>query len=310
MKPELKKFFIFLLKGIAIILILDFIIGSGLSFLHSKMKGGERARAYYAINKSKADVYVFGSSRALYHYHTLILQDSLHLSVYNAGRSAQTMLYHLPVFKMILKRNKPKLVILDINENELVKEDRKYDLVNSLLPYYRQDEAIRQSVDFVKPGYRYFRWSNILPFNSSIFAILLRAVRPDKSETDINGYIAVHGHRIKGVSLFDNCNDKYEFDPYIISALEEFVKLCKDNNIKLQVVTSPRFVRAKCRKFDLEKVESELKRMNANYINMAANPKYLDKKEFMYDRAHLNYEGSIAFTKEIASYLKRAYKFD
>src|SRR5262249_55914586 len=103
--------------------------------------------------------------------------------------------------------------------------------------------------------------------------------------------------------------DTYEFDPYIISALNEFVDLCAKNDIKLLVVMSPRFARSKCKRMDLERVELELKRLKVDYLNMVADEKYLDNKEFMYDRAHLNYEGSVEFTKDVAKYLKREYKF-
>src|SRR5687768_4428964 len=98
---ELRKTGLLIAKGLLILLALDFLFGLALDHFHSRMRGGERARAYYALNESTAEVYVFGSSRALYHYNPLILQDSLNMTVYNAGRSAQTILYHLPVLKMI-----------------------------------------------------------------------------------------------------------------------------------------------------------------------------------------------------------------
>jgi hypothetical protein len=304
MNLELKKFLKFIAIAVLLVWIVDFLAGSGLSYLHGRMNGGERARAYYAVNKSKADVYIFGSSRALYHYNPQILQDSLGMSVYNAGRSAQTVLYHLPVLKMIIKRLKPKLVILDINENEFVKDQTKYDLVNSLLPYYTREESVRKMIDLVKPGYRYFAWSKILPYNSSALSILTRNIKPDKGVKDINGYIYVKGHKISSTATIDNCNDKDEFDPVIINAFNEFVRVCKDNNIELRVFVSPRFANFRCERTDLKEVDRQLKLQGVAYTSFVNSPEYVSNENYMYDVAHLNYEGSIAYSREIAHLLK------
>lgn len=308
MRSEAIKFGLFIAKTAVAVFLLDFAIGKTLEVLHGRIKDGERGRAHYAINESAADVYVLGSSRALYHYNPLVLQDSLGLSVYNAGRSAQTMLYHLPVFKMILKRNVPKIVILDINENEFVKEARKYDLVNSLLPYYRSDESVRQMVDLVKPGYRYFSWSRTLPFNSSVFAILYRSVSSSGERRDINGYISMKGHKTLTRENLHNCGPEFEYDPKIIEALHEFVALCHEKNIKLLVVTSPRFLVAECQRTDLLRVQEELKRLKVSYIDYSDDAKYVENLNYMYDESHLNDVGSEEFTREIAGYVKKWMK--
>ncbi len=305
MNPELKKFLKFALIALLLVWGVDFLAGSGLDYLHSRMKGGERARAYYAINKSKADVYIFGSSRALYHYNPQILKDSLGMSVYNAGRSAQTVLYHLPVLKMIIKRQTPKLVILDINENEFVKDQTKYDLVNSLLPYYTKEESVRKMIDLVKPGYRYFSWSKVLPYNSSVLSILTRNLKPETGVKDINGYIYVKGHRMTSTAIIDNCNNVEEFDPAIIEAFREFVQTCKENNIQLRIFISPRFANFRCERTDLKEVDEQLKLQGLTYTSFVNNPKYISNESYMYDVAHLNYEGSVAYSAEVAHLLKQ-----
>jgi hypothetical protein len=299
---ELRNFFFFIASGIALVVVIDMGLGACLEFLHGRMKGGERARAHYAINKSAADVYIFGSSRALHHYDPSILQDSLRLSVYNAGRPAQTMLYHLPVFKMILKRKKPKLIILDVNENEFVQEARKYDLLNSLLPYYQADETVREVINRVKPGYQYFAWSRTLPFNSSLFSILFRSIT-SKGEKDSNGYVFMKGRKIHQLVKLHNCDSHNEFDPVIIRAFEEFVALCRKNNIQLIAVTSPRFLVADCPRIDLEKVKEVMKHLHVDYVDFSNNKKYVENLQFMYDESHLNHEGSIEFTRDVAGYI-------
>jgi hypothetical protein len=303
MKKDVKRFLFFIVKAFVVVLAVDFLLGAGLEVLHGHMKGGERARAHYAIRQSQSDAYIFGSSRALYHYNPQILEDSLHLTFYNAGRPAQTVLYHLPVLKMILKRHKPKMVILDINENEFVKEARKYDLLNSLLPYYRDDESVREMVDLVKPGYRYFSWSHTLPYNSSLFAITYRFLTAAGERKDVNGYIGMKGHKTMKMDTLHNCHAQYEFDPVIIDALHRFVGLCEKENIRLLVIISPRFLKTDCPREDLRRVCEELKQLQVDYLDFSGDSKYVDHLEYMYDEPHLNYEGSVEFTKGIASYV-------
>ena len=155
MNREYKRFLIFLAKAVVIVLCIDFVLGIGLKYAYDHMKSGERARANFVVHESKADVVIFGSSRALYHYHSNLIGDSLGKVVYNAGRPAQSILYHNAMLKMMLKRHHPQMVILDINENEFVYEKRKYDIMSSLLPYYNQDADVHALINSVKPVRRF-----------------------------------------------------------------------------------------------------------------------------------------------------------
>jgi hypothetical protein len=304
MNRDLKRLLIFLVLGAALVLIIDFGLGAFLGMMYARMKGGERARAHYAIAQSQAGVYIFGSSRAAFHYDPRVLEDSLKLPVYNAGRPAQTVLYHLPVLKMILARTKPKIVILDINENEFVKEARKYDLLNSLLPYYRVDEGVRQAIDIVKPGYRYFSWSRSLPYNSSLFAIFYRSLVSPGGREDIAGYTPMKGSKDTVPDTLQNCQDHPEYDPVIIAAFRDFVALCRQSDIRLVVVTSPRFVMPLCPVPELLRVQEEIKNTGVEYLDFHKNEKYVKNLDYMYDDAHLNELGAVEFSRDIAGYLK------
>jgi len=304
MNRDLKRLLIFLLLGGALVLTIDFGLGAFLGVMYGKMKGGERARAHYAIRQSHAKVYVFGSSRAAFHYDPRVLEDSLKLPAYNAGRPAQTVLYHLPVLRMILARNKPEVVILDINENEFVKEVRKYDLLNSLLPYYHADERVRETIDIVKPGYRYFSWSHSLPYNSSLFAIFYRSLISPGDREEIAGYTPMKGHKDTVPDTLQNCHDRPVYDPLIIGAFHNFVALCRENSIRLVVVTSPRFVVPMCPGPDLLRVQEEIKKAGVEYLDFTKKDKYVKNLDYMFDDAHLNELGATEFSRDIAGYLK------
>jgi hypothetical protein len=303
MAKDYIKLFVFLLKAAVFIAVIDYSLGALFESLHKRMKGGERARAYYAIEESKADIYVFGSSRALYHYDPKILQDSLGVSVYNAGRSAQTVLYHLPVLKMILERHTPRLVILDLNENEFVLSQEKYDILSGLMPYYNSHPGAKEMIDHVKPHYKYFSWSRILPYNSSVVSLLARAVRPEGKARDFNGYISVNGNLREDIELVTNCPDNLLLDTLIVNTTRELINICRSHNISLLAVTSPQFAKYSCQRKDHKAIEDLLAENNVTYLNWSNREKYIGNREFMYDRTHLNRQGSSHFTSEIASFI-------
>lgn len=305
MSQSLRDLFKFLaITGLAIFL-LDYGIGGLLGYAYDRMIVGERARANYAIKLSEADVYIFGASRAVYHYVPRIIEDSTGLTVYNAGRPAQTMLYHYALLKMILKRHVPKIVILDINQHEFIGGEGRYDLIYSLLPYYNADETVRELIDLINPGFRYFSWSHILPYNSSIFAILYRGLISKGGRADNQGYVGLVGHRLTELEHLHNCGKEVKNDTLIVNTFRRFVKLCQANNVKLFAVTSPYFSVPDCPRTDYAFVKEELLNEGITHLDLVDDPKYLRNLNYMYDVGHLNRLGAEEFSREFASWLNK-----
>ncbi len=304
MSMEIKRLARFLLLSLVTVVVIDFLVGTGLSYLYGQMQGGERARANEAITQSIADVYVMGSSRALHHYIPSIISDSLGCSVYNAGRPAQTMLYQRTLLELILRRHTPKLIVLDINEDEFVYEERKHDLLNVFLPYYRDEPAVRHEIDRINPGYKWLRWSFILPYNSSVFAVLYRSIwgRPDSGYD--RGFVPKIGKKAQTKGLYNACERKFIIDTVMVSAFREFVSLCKSRDIQLVVFVSPRFEVRTCEREDLKFVKNKLELMSIPLFDLSEEHRYIDNLAFMYDIPHLNLEGASAFSMEVGSRLK------
>ncbi|HEY5750354.1 MAG TPA: hypothetical protein VIU12_30020 [Chryseolinea sp.] len=300
MNKEIQKLLFFFAKAILIVIVLDFALGKGLEIFYNRMSVGEKARANYFIRKDLSDVIVFGSSRALYHYHAGVLADSLQTTVYNAGRSNQTILYHLALLKTILKRHTPKMVILDVNEEELVKSQKKYELLSALLPYCHYDEDIRALYRKANPGYGFWSWSRSLPYNSSVFATLYRGITRGK-DNDIHGFLNHDGVFKDSLKTTDNCAANYPLDPMLEQSFSEFVALCKARNITLFVSVSPRFVQYKCRRPEYEALQNLAKQ---DGVAIHDYEDLYDDGSYFSDPSHLNSKGALAFSKSIAPILK------
>lgn len=307
MNKDLRRLIVFCCISFISVGLLDLSLGKLFGFMYNRINTGERGRAHFAVRKSQAALIVFGSSRALHHYDTRILSDSLHCVVYNAGRPAQTVMYHLAILKMILQRHTPEAVILDMNENEFVYEERKYDLLTTLLPYYRSDPPVREIIDKVKPGYKYFKWSSTLFYNSSVLAILYLGIRAHGDRVDINGFIPKRGKKSNTPELLNNC-DRIVSDMYIRNAFQEFVEVCRKNKIKLFVVVSPRFATYLCPRKDFDLLKAEVTSANIPFLDYSTDPRFTDNLDLMYDGPHLNEAGAQLFSAEIAGTIGKMLK--
>ena len=84
MKKYIAKIFIFFV----IMVSLDVVVGVLSDYLVTNAKSGATQKSEYICEKTKEDILIFGSSRAVHHYNPLIIQDSLNMTCYNCGYDA------------------------------------------------------------------------------------------------------------------------------------------------------------------------------------------------------------------------------
>ena len=169
-----NQYLAFALKVVRLLVIvlgLDFLVGTTLKYFYFNQKYGRQYRAYYTIEKTNADILIFGSSRAFNHYRPDVFESRLKQTCYNSGSPGQFLLYDYATLKAILKRYTPKLIILDLMPESLAVEDlssNTYDRLSFLLPYYKQHREMRPVLDLKSPNEKLKLFSSIYPFNSSL----------------------------------------------------------------------------------------------------------------------------------------------
>ncbi|MCS6991193.1 MAG: hypothetical protein NZL95_04955 [Chitinophagales bacterium] len=126
-----------------VVIVFDQLGGLVLRFLYFQQKSGPNAETTYLFTAMKADGLILGSSRGRRNYNSLTLADTLGFKVYNGGHDGQTVFYELAVVRSVLKRYTPKLVIIDLNPEELYYRELHYDRLNVLAPYYRDFPEVR-----------------------------------------------------------------------------------------------------------------------------------------------------------------------
>jgi hypothetical protein len=306
MMSDKKLIFIKLLILLALLFVLDRGIGALLEHFFFTKKSGFDARANYVINKTNADVLIFGSSKAAEHYNSRLLQDSLHLSVYNAGRDLSYIYYHYAILEAALKRYTPKLVILDTrpNEFEVFPGHEDLDRLNVLLPYYDTHPELRDIILMRSTLERYKLLSKMYPYNSLILQELIELLPLERYKKDDSelGYIGKTGqwNKPKPPYVVDDA-----IDTAAAAFYKKFVELCKAKHVKLMVTFSPLY-----QNIDAERNKNVacIQRIcKANNIPVFS---YLHDAEFsnvdyFFNDLHLNRKGSTIFSNRIVPQIRQ-----
>ena len=136
-------------------IVIDCVIGTMFSTLLAKAKGGNNARNNYINDYTTQDILIFGSSRAIHHYHPTIISDSTDMTCYNCGQDGNGVILNYGRLLMIGKRYKPKMIIYDVqNTFDLTAGEDNHKYLAWLKAYYDHEgvDNIFDSVDSTKPG--------------------------------------------------------------------------------------------------------------------------------------------------------------
>lgn len=297
---------------LAILILLDFSIGSILKYFYNKQTSGLLYRATYSIDSTKADILIFGASRANHHYVPDIFENRLHLSCYNTGRDGETIFYNYAILKCALKRYSPKIAILDFSRDEFVKTPDNYDRLSALLPYYEDHPEIRSIVQLKSPYEKYKLLSKIYPYNSLIFSIGIGTTKLNTSREyikDENGYVPLP-EIWKRPLQEDTTLRENELDSNTIKAFESFISECTQSNIKAYIVISPVFIKYTKADKSVQIAQKIAKQYKIPLYDFTYDSQFLNSEGLYADANHLNEKGAVLFTNKVIDKILQTEKQD
>ncbi|MEI6752107.1 MAG: hypothetical protein WCK78_02970 [Paludibacter sp.] len=284
---------------------MDFAIGNLLSYFYFKQESGLQYRTTYSIEKTTADVLIFGSSRANHHYKPEVFEKELNLNYYNVGRDGSSILYHYAVLNAILKRYIPKMIILDLNDSEFRQSQETYERLSSLLPYYRKHPEIRSIIELRSKYEKYKLYSSIYPYNSVLSTIIIGNTKRNKERKGDNlGYIPLNMTWTEEIKINNN-EEKYPIDSLKVKMFLGFVTKCKSANIRLYVVFSPFYVKYIREDYSVKLAKEITKKYNIIFFDYSNDSTFITKKSFFADFGHLNDQGAKFFSKKIIEQIKK-----
>ena len=294
-----KYFFSKLLVLFVFVFVSDFLIGNLLSYYYFKQKRGADYLTTYVIDSTKADLLIFGSSRANHHYQTDIFEKRLNLSCFNAGRDGSFMFYHYAVLEAVLKRYSPKIIILDFNDGEFSKNEDSYDRISSLLPYYKGHSEMRSIIELKSPYEKLKLLSKIYPYNSSLLIIAGgNAIFSEKKREDINGYLPLTKVWTDSIQN-ENTPVTYEIDSTKFKVYQSFIQDCINAKITLYIVCSPYFMKSTHQDYSIHLAKEIAKKYKVKLFDYSQDSAFLNSPKLFADPRHLNKEGANLFSNSL-----------
>ena len=284
---------------IVIIAIFDIAVGavSKKLILNVPDVGVNQTNAVQAMFKRDADVLILGPSSANHHYNCKIIEDSLHLSAYNAGRDGQNIVYAAMVLTANVERQAPKVVILDMSSVMLDGDWNSH--LSDMYCYYgishKVDSIIKDVSswqDKLKLHLNLYRYNNTLPWIVNGYLA--------KTQADLNGYRPMPVQN--GEMKYSVSNDHFVADGMDMRYLKLIVDICRKNQIDLKICSSPSL------KVSKGNFHVGMKRFceqhHLTYWNWNGDTAYIHHPELFYDISHLNTVGADKFTKELVRRIK------
>lgn len=301
----------FLLKFVvlfAIIFALDYSIGNTLGYFYFKQIMGVQYRTTYSIEKTKADILIFGSSRANHHYHPIVFEKRLNQSCYNAGRDGNFIFYHYAVLKGVLARYSPKIVILDFVRGEFIRYPDSYDKLSSLLPYYKTHPEMRSIIELKSTYEKIKLLSSIYPYNSSVVAIAVGNTKINmQKKSDINGYMPIK-KVWDGLISIDSNYSKNELDHTKIDLYESFIQDCKNSKVKVFIICSPYPVKSNHADYSIILGKEIAKKYNVTFLDYSNDSIFINNPKLFADIGHLNDDGAHLFSNRLIDTISQIIK--
>lgn len=296
----MRKKIVFIAIILGIVVGCDWLIGAVTkdAILNVKDVGVNQTNTVQAFFKRTADVLILGPSTANHHYDCKIIEDSLGMTCFNAGRDGQNIIYDAMVLEGFLTRCTPKLVVVDVTHSTL--SDNWMSSLNDFNCYYGFLQPIDDIIDSIGgPLDTFKRMSNIYRYNKT-WEWLLNA-RFAKTAEDLDGYRPLEVKEIKGLKS-TNESSQFVMAEECRHYLDRIIDICKEKNVKILFTISPTLI------IDegnfAKDVNDVLQKKGLWLMNWNGDTTYTNHPELFYDKTHLNAKGAAAFTKEFVGKVK------
>jgi hypothetical protein len=290
-----KKILLFLV----IIIFLDLVIGNALQSLYYKQTSGKLYGITKVLDNIKSEILIFGSSRAVQHYDPAIIEEKLGLSAYNVGLDGQSIIYHKAILDIILNRYKPKLIVLELYESmDFNSVGSQYDRLSTLLPYYNRHPKLKRIIK----NRSYFEEIKLLsktyPYNSLLLRIIEANFNFMKNKKSNIGFVPKEGVWGFPLTKKENLNPNYDLEK--VNYFYDFVRVCKEKNIPLFVVISPKFEDcSNCFSYSQKICDQK----DILLHNFSSEIQFSSNINYFQNPSHLNTEGAKKYTEFISTKL-------
>lgn len=294
MNNSITKLLVFAL----ILLVFDWGYGHVCHYLINHPKGGGLKLDQYICDSTKADILIFGSSKAKNQYDPEILEDTIGMSVFNCGSHGMGVIYHYGRWKIISKRYVPKVVVYEVLPivDMMVRDDNSI-FINPLRPYYGKVEGVDSIFWKIDPTEKFKMMAKTYQYHSLIDYISCYRT----SNWLRNGY-SRPGDRFLDPKTVQYDPFEYQVDSIKWYYMERFVKEVS-SQAQLIIAVSPMYSFHEDHG-GLTKLKELCKECKVPLLDHFCDTSFVDNPNLYIDMAHLNRTGAEKWSMMIASELK------
>ncbi|RJO71936.1 MAG: hypothetical protein C4523_03745 [Myxococcales bacterium] len=314
---RLKPFFLRLLLLAALAVALDQGIGLLLERTYFRLREGSFGPKINAVLDAKADLLIFGSSRAENHYIPELIEQGTGYKSFNAGFGGQTILFHSGLLNLVTKAYTPKVILFDLNVGDMTDALKRnsWDKLSTLLPYHRDPDV--KSLLLQRGKWEWLKlWSRGYPFNSMLMSILKYAFDPSGEEARWKGYMPLYGSRMPDLIALAEKRDEPPPPSTPVKApeldmtyIQKFIADARNAGVKVIAVDSPRWRRhgygyTPEEQLLLRMYRAWLAQRDVPIVSVTAeqHPEF-DNAALFRETIHLNYQGAEVFSRLLAEKL-------
>ena len=245
------------------------------------------------MKDAKPEILILGASNASHNFNSNILEDSLGHSVYNAAQDGQGMLYNKAVFDAVLKREKPKCVIIGLYYALLNGSFDDSVLQYSYL-YGKSPEMTNAIKDVIKPWEKMKYISSAYRYNSN-FTWLLSIKEDDRSKDPHGGYVPLP--KGDGIITLQKIAKDFEWGGRSRKALTHILSTCQEVGIQCVVCLTPQY-RVNLDLHFNQEIQKFAEKYGAIFIDYTNDDYYNGHPELFKDEMHLCSTGADLFTND------------
>lgn len=266
---------------------------------HTKDVTGPKMR--YLIDDFHEDVLLMGTSRCNSHYVPSIIGDTLGMSVYNGGIDGSKNIFsHYIMLCHILASHTPKVICLEVQPNDFVRERDPFTCITFFAPYFGKN-AQADSVFRLAGKYWPYRISHLYRFNAKATSNLAGLV-VTRLESDNNGYVP-YAPPARFPNTLYHLNTPKHADRLKLAYVQKFIDLCKEKGIRLLFTVSPMYAKVESDFYDVLK---ETARENGlPFLDYHTAGLYQDHPDYFHDPSHLWDKGARLYSSVFARDLKK-----
>lgn len=303
----------FLSLFVGVLYATDWAVNTGLRNLNTSAFGVSNR---VMTGQANAEIVISGSSRALTHYDSRVIQEITGRTTFNIGRNGSQTDMQLAFLKTYLQHNaKPKLVIHNLDLFSFLTSYEIYDPAQ-YLPYLKED-AIFSGIQRVYPDA--WKWRHLPLYGYLVEDMRFTWLKGLKGFVGLQpredhhlGFLPRYSEWTGDFEKFRQAHPhgiKFELEPQGIRDLSEIAAICRKQGIPLLFVYSPEYIEMQALESNREEIFEQFLKIcqefGAKLWDYSASPISMSQTNF-YNSQHLNAEGANAFSTDLSERLVKS----